>query len=595
MLNAHESRVTNLSGTPRLPLIAVLAGLALLSIAVSSRDITVGGFSWSDAPLHAMDGVFLHDLVRAWPDGSWKAWAEQYYLKHQCLGIGVYYPPMFAAVEAGMFSLFGISVTVARFTVVLFVVAAIWTIFLLGRELFDTKAGIAAAVLALVSSAGTAWSRQVMLEWPSVFWIALALLAYVHLSRTHRWRWGLLVGAACLAAYLTKQTAGFVIAVIVAHVLWARRWHLVRHPAYWAPLAGAAILVVAYAKATSGLNALAPMLIAGTPPWRHLISLENWWWYLGRLPAMLGWPVVMCMSASCAALALCRWRLAEPQPGRRSDEHPARSTNLVFLPVFWLFGWWLISSAIAAKEERYFFFAVPALALVFGWALSRASRLDAPAPRWLGRVGGAFLAVGIVMAIRTSALRLSDMRPTVAFLAAQPDADLVLVDAVRDGQLIFDVRTMSTPTRAAAASRSATSGLIPMRASKLLYSRAARTRYGYAQHVASIDEIAGILDELGIRYIVLEDRLPTPSHPSNPAADEDRSWDTPPRLMLRELVSDTSRFERVFSQPLKCQDPIWDDVNLVTYRYKSAPPRRTRTIRLPIPAMGKDIELNLDR
>lgn len=601
--------------------IAILIGLGVLTVLVASRDMTVGGFSWSDAPLHAMDGVFVHDFVCARPAGSYRAWAEQYYLKHQCLGIGVYYPPMFAAIEAMLFAMFGISVAVARLTVVHFVVAAVWLIFLLGREWFGTVAGIAAALLTLVSSAGVVWSRQVMLEWPSVFWIALALLAYTRLCRSRNWCWSIMMAGGCLGAYLTKQTAGFVIGVILVHAVLLKQWELMRRPLFYVPFGALAILIFAYAKATSGLNALAPMLIAGSPPWGHLTSVENWSWYIVRLPHMLGWPVtaaafaVLATAASAALTRIIAVLSRAPQtvntqdaenaeggrdagppidfPGN-SRRHLAREAAL---PIFWALGWWVVSSLIAAKEERYFFFAIPAIALLIGWGIGEAGRRRTTSGAIVACFGWLTICAAVVMAVRTPALRLVDMRPTVAYLAGQSDADLVLVDAVRDGQLIFDVRAMRSqatdPPDAPAAHRP-NSKIIPMRASKLLYSRAARTRYGYAQHVASPAEIVGLLDRLGMRYIVLEDRLPTAVRSAGAPTEEDRSWDTPPRLMLRELVLDSGRFERVFSQSLACDDPIWDNVNLVTYRYKNAPQRRTDTIRLSIPAMGKDVELTIE-
>jgi hypothetical protein len=175
------------------------------------------------------------------------------------------------------------------------------------------------------------------------------------------------------------------------------------------------------------------------------------------------------------------------------------------------------------------------------------------------------------------------MRPTVAALAGRPDADLVLVDAVRDGQFIFDVRT-----HPAAHGR-----IIALRASKLLYSRAARTRYGYEQYVDSPARIAALLDRLGIRYIVLEDRLPTSSRPAGLDGPEDRSWDTPPRDMLRELVRDRSRFVEICRQSMGGGDPDWADVNLVTYRYTEPVARPAGSIAIPIPAMGRRFELRL--
>jgi len=557
-----------------------LAALLLCTCVIAARDIHVGGFSWSDAPLHAMDGVFLHDLVREWPSGAWKAWAEQYYLKHQCLGILVYYPPLFAAVEAVVFLLLGISVLAARLTVLLFVVGAVWLLFLLGRELFGTTAGLIGALAAIVTPASVSWSRQVMLEWPATFWIALALLAYVRCLRSPGWRWGLLTAVGCAGAYLTKQTAAFVLPVIVAHVILLRQWKLIRRVEFVVPMALAATIIFAYGRATAGLNALAPQLVAGTPPWRHLLTLEHWTWYLARTPSILGWPMLLGLAAALTG------RLVAGRSA--SDTAPARTPGGLVLLVLWAGGWWLISTLICAKEERYLFFAAPAVALMFG---ADVARLIGARPRRAVSIIPAVLSILLLLAAGIGAIvapaqRLVDMRPTVDYLAGRPDADLVLIDAVRDGQFIFDVRRLDgEPDR--------TARLIPMRASKLLYSRAARTRYSYAQHVESPADIVELLDRLGIRYIVLEDRLPTASRPDQPAPDEDRSWDTPPRLMLRELVADASRFERVFTQPLACEDPTWDDVSLVTYRYENAPSRTTDTVTIPVPAMGKNVELRL--
>jgi hypothetical protein len=246
------------------------------------------------------------------------------------------------------------------------------------------------------------------------------------------------------------------------------------------------------------------------------------------------------------------------------------------LPIIWAVAWLLISSVFAAKEERYFFFAIPAIGLLAGAGMVELGRRQTGKPLFL--LLTALVVFVMVVVVGTPAAHLPDMKPTVSRLAQQSDADLVLVDSVRDGQFVFDVRT----------DPAANGRIVPLRASKLLYSRAARTRYDYQQHVNSPADIVGLLDSLGIRYVVLEDRLPTTSQP-----DEDRSWDTLPRLMLRELLADAHRFERLFSQSMKCNDPAWANVNLVTYRYKNAPPRRTDTITIPFPAMGKSLQLRL--
>ncbi len=558
----------------------LLAGLALL---VGGRDISVGGFSWSDAPLHAMDGVFLHDLLTQLPISSPRTWAEEYFLRYPCLGIIVYYPPLFAAVEAAFFLLFGISVLVARAAVLLFVVATLWMIFEIGRGLFSARVGFAAAILALTTPHGIIWSRQVMLEWPAAFFIVLALWAwwrYLHTSTLHH---GLLIALAVAGAYFTKQTAVFVLPVILLHAWLDGKLFLMRRRTFWLPLLGAVIMIVAYAFATAGYNSLAPKLLWGDPPLDHLSGWRNWFWYDLRLPEIIGWPMLVGLVLAIGAIVAVH---PHQPPATNGDEEAAVADAEAFAqyrlwfrpfmpPLLWLLIWWIICTMMAAKEERYFFYAVPALALIVAAGLQLLDWLDEKHSRPLGTWVLALLCVGqLAVAMLSPPLRVPDMKATVRFLAAQDDADLILIDAVRDGQFVFDARTTS----------SARGRLIPLRASKILYSRAARTRYAYAEHIATQVELLAWLDEFGVGYIVVEDRLP---------ATSDLSWDPPPRQMLRELVRKQDLFAEVHRQSLAGNDPDWKDVSLVTYRYLKAKPRTRDAVTLPIPAMNRNVTLPL--
>ena len=159
-------------------------------------------------------------------------------------------------------------------------------------------------------------------------------------------------------------------------------------------------------------------------------------------------------------------------------------------------------------------------------------------------------------------------------LANRSDADLVLVDAVRDGQFVFDnYRNPRTRGR-----------IIPLRASKLLYARIARTRWGYEQFVESERDIVDLLDRYGIRYIVIESALPRTHY---------TDADPPPRAMLRQLLARDDRFVCLGAWPLRCDDPAWNDVELKLYAYPTCPPRRSKKITLSIPAMGRDVEIEL--
>jgi len=568
---------------------AILAGLAALTLIIAGRDLSVGGFSWSDAPLHAMDGVFLHDLLIQRPEGPLRAWAEQYYLRYQCLGLVVYYPPLFAVIEAVVFLLLGVSVITARVTILLLVIGAVWLVYLFSRELFGTMVGIGSAVLSIATPAGVAWSRQVMLEWPAMFFIMVALVAYRRYLRRPGWPAGIFTAAGCLTAYLTKQTAAFALVLIVVHAWWDYRWGGLFRRSFLVPMAIAMLAIAAYGVATAGHNTLAARLILGSPPFEHLRQVRTWTWYLYRLPTIIGWPVLIVALLAVFTLAVsnvyrywrqvvsaARDRSLSPDAPAGSSVGEARNGNgcetIPALLSVWLFLWWLVCSVIAVKEERYFFFAVPALAILTAAWLGRWNRQKRAG------IGTAALVIlcgiQVFSAARTPARRLDNMRPTIDFLVRQADADLVLVDAVRDGQFIFDTRTAP-----AAGNR-----VIGMRASKFLYSRAARTRYDYQSHIDTPQQLRAWLDRYGIRYIVIEDRLPETCDPS---------WDPPPRIMLRETVNNERYFERLYAQPLGGSDPAWRKVNLVTYRYLKAKSRRPGSITVRIPAMGREVTLPL--
>ena len=112
-----------------------LACLGLLAVAVfllfetSPRQ---GDFWWSDAPRHAMDGIFYYDMVRALPITHLKQWAINYYLQYPAV-TALTYPPLFALVEAAFFALFGVSHVTAQLTVSAFLLATAYGAYFLAR------------------------------------------------------------------------------------------------------------------------------------------------------------------------------------------------------------------------------------------------------------------------------------------------------------------------------------------------------------------------------------------------------------------------------------------------------------------------------
>ena len=542
------------SGSQGKPLLA--AGvIAVAVLVIAAPGLTDGGLGWSDAPNHTFDGIFVLEFVREMPLDHPRDWAEQFYLRFPALGMFVYYPPGFALVEAGMFGLFGVHIVTARVTVMLFAFGAGWLMYRLGRRWFGDDTGLFAALLLVTCPHGALWLNDVMLEWPATFWILLVVFAYQKDRDTLRLRWTIGFGAALVMAFLTKQTAGFILPVLLLHALLAedRRSYLLR-PRLISTLAASIGVIVGYLWLARSYSAL---------PSRLLGPALNLDFYPRHLPEILGWPLL-----PIALLGLATF-VASPSRGPRG------------LLLLWFVAWTVFSVVIAAKEPRYFFFALPPL--MFG-----AVRFFLPAKgegtseSYITWKRGAYRVAFLLALIVTQAVftrgkltgRLPDYAGAVETLVARPDADLVLVDAVRDGQFLFDIYQ----------NEAARGRIIPLRASKLFYARPARVKWGYEQFVESEEDIVRFLDRYGIRYVVLESALPRTHY---------TDADPAPRGMLRNLLSRDERFEHIGTWPLRCGDPAWDNVELLLYAYPGCPPRASKTITLSFPAMKRDVTFEL--
>eukprot|EP01034_Spumella_vulgaris_P042091 gene42091-52177_t len=78
-----------------------------------------------DAPRHALNGVFVKDLIAAAPWSDPSRYAYDYYAQYPALTI-LFYPPLFYAISAPFYALFGVSEGTALLVVALHYVAFAW-------------------------------------------------------------------------------------------------------------------------------------------------------------------------------------------------------------------------------------------------------------------------------------------------------------------------------------------------------------------------------------------------------------------------------------------------------------------------------------
>ena len=298
-----------------------------------------------------MNGALLHDYLKNPPYGSPLRFAFDYYLHYPALTISVY-PPVFPIAEALVFSIVGVSHFAAQLTVSLFGLALAYSLFGLVRTAFPPAAAGGAALLLLSTPMVALWSRQVMLEIPSLALLVAAGAFFLHfLENEAPRRLYLSVLLLCGAVY-TKQTAGFAIVPFAVTLLLERGWAALRQPPIWR----AALL---------GLFCLLPLVVftemfashnlevaAGIGPEAGSnFTISSFLVYARWLPDITG-PVPIAAALGYLAVAA------------RSGWRSAQERRLAILMIAWFVTDYLFISAVAHREDRYgIFLAMPVAVL----------------------------------------------------------------------------------------------------------------------------------------------------------------------------------------------------------------------------------------
>jgi len=533
-----------------------LAPLVLAAVLVWSRQIGAGGFSWSDAPMHALDGAFLLDLVREFPAGNVGAWSREYFARYPNLGLVVFYPPLFAGVEAIFFAILGVSAWAARVCVVFFAVGGLLAVYWIGRQWFDHTGGLFAAGLWAGLPTTVLWSRDVALEVPAAAMLAGCAGCYLRYKQQRTTVWLVLTAAALMLAALTGQFAIFFGAVILADLLRTLGIRKTFSTPHALAIAVTLLILGSYTVFSAQYAALNKFLVheAG---WQYLVSWNHWSYYLRAAPEVLGWPML--------GLAAVGYLISASVGGAKK----------VRLAVLWIVIYYLFVTVIAYKEARYFYLVAPAAVL-----LAVGGLYQGLARTRLAFSGRLILTLVLVFQFihggRQDPGRPADYHAAAEWVLKRSDRPMVLVDATREGQFIFDLRQC----------QGSKNSLWVLRGSKVLYSRAAQKAWGYQEYVQNEADVLDRIRTYGVRYIVVESEPPNvPDWPD---------YFPRPSQWLRKVLRDRRRFEKEVEFPIRA-DATWQNVRLEVYRVRNPVGPPPRTLTLPVPSMDGGIEVPLPR
>ena len=541
------------TGSQRACLFFLPVALALFFSLWGLRGVSHTDIVEIDAARHAMNGVFLHDLVRLHKIAHPVNFSRYYYAHFPSLSIP-YHPPLFPAIESLFFLGFGINLLAARIAIAVFTAIAVLIFYRL-VEATHGSAALAFACTAVLFSLdlSQALASEVMLEFPALVFVLLSIYCIRNVEEMYLLKTSLWFALFAVAAVWTKQTVFLGLLPVVYFVLSRKRLPL-RAPGFW------------IFSAIFGLG-VGALLLLNNAAWfvasRHsLADLSSLFFQMKWLGTNQEWPHHTIATllpyhltfysaglletfgavASAAAIAATAGTLIW---SRRRSEFAAES-RLYFA---WAISVFLILFAIPAHDIRYAFFALPPLVVIGCTALRRVFGMLLP-----GRAPVYLLLLGSVL---WAGFHLNGPPP---YLRGPSEAarnvvngrpQRVLYCGRANGSFIFAVRTLDPNLLTTV-----------IRGDKL------------PPEIFLSDNFEQFAKHYGIQWIVLEQDT-VPNH-----------WNVLGRTPSRSMV-----FEREIRLASSRPD---HNGRLRIYRFTDPSPNPQSRITLPNPIMGRNMQLDLN-
>jgi hypothetical protein len=532
---------------------AVLLGCVFVFFATAPKH---GAFYWSDAPRHAMNGVFLKDFIAAAPFDRPAEFAYDYYGRYPALTI-LFYPPLFYVLSAPLYALFGVSHSTALLAVMLHYLAFAWGVYRLACQWVAPLAALGVALALALLPEVAFWGRQVMLEVPSFAWLVWSAFHFVRHLRTGATRSLVFAAGLLVLAMYCKVSVCFVAAAYAAALLHARGLAVLAEKRVWWILLAAAVALVPLVILTLKFGQANVQSVSGVAD--SVVSrrsLDGWLWYARQFPAQLGWPMLLGM------LGLLGFAMLASVVGKSNTRQvaaPLRRAELTLWLAWWGFGY-VFFSLIDLKEARHSVYLLLPMVLL---PLLVASCMLTARVTVAVAAGMAMLAGTWTFAQRP--VLFVDGYAEVANWVGEraPENSAVLFSGYRDGAFIFNVRAL--PRRP---------DLSVVRADKLLLNVAVRRELGVQQKAVTEDQLRADLNRLAVHYLVVQPGF----------------WnDLPAMQRFERVLSDRQHFIEVARFKTPANFPAHES-ELVVYRNLQAADSAQGGQRIDLPIIQRTIQ-----
>ena len=534
------------SGADWTPLLAaaVLATAVVLLFMTSPRH---EDFWWTDAATFALNGDLVRDYIASGFPDTPMAFAKAWFLRYPALTISLY-PPIFPMAEAAVFAVFGFSHPAAQATVAAFTALAAYGAYLTARTAVPALAAAGFALVLFAAPGVLLWSRQVMMEIPSLAFLlvgAAALLRYQAAGGT--WRL-LLAVLMVLAGVYTKQTAIFAAPAFAVALLLGEGPRLLRRRAVWlATLVGVVGLVplavftlmfapqnIGIAMYTIDTSLRQGGVSDGGAPWHTWVAALLV--YARALPGIVGWLPLASALGYLVLVTVRGWRdIAEKR--------------LAMLMLAWFVVDYIFISVVGHFDERYgMALAVPAAVL----SVLLVTRLVQE--RWASMAALAAGAALFAFSLAAYPVHWVEGYGAVAasILDHTAQDDVILFDGNDSKSLVFSLRTRSPKPK-----------VYVLRVEKLLtdYSSFIPDQNTKDRNLSTAN-IEAMIDHYGISLVVLQPDF----------------WTDQPSIVRLQSLIYSDRFEQIAEFPILAQEQN-KRATIKLFRNKTPTKPTTQTIQ----------------
>lgn len=483
-----------------------------------------GAFSMSDSPRHALNGVFIMDMLKDMPIHDPVSYAHDYYSQFPALTI-LFYPPLYSLILAPFYAVFGVSQETALLAgFVCYCFFAVGTYYL-ARLWLTRFASFGATLILCVAPEIAFWGRQVMLEIPVyafMVWSAYHLNRY---TRSNQIRYLYFSVALLVLAAYTKSPVVFIALPYLIVLFQHHGMEIFKEKHNYiililAVLGMIPLIYITFEFGQSNIQAAtdSPEAINDT------FTFEVLFWYLTKIPIQLGWAAFVGLIVAFATFIL--WT--------KNKTEVIKDNSFLIL---WFIVGYIFYTLIELKLTRFSIHMLLPLALFIGFACDKINEKKQS-------LGNMLITTIIVLTlIETIITRpveyvagYNNVVKEVTKLA--PQNSNVLFSGYRDGSFIFAMRAIGERP-----------DVSTVRSDKLLLRIASRRELGVEEKDYTLEEIAELINKFAIHYVVAQPDF----------------WTDLEQMKLLQTLLESNRFEEIQRFKMEANFDA-DEKELVIYK-----------------------------